>query len=48
MNRMFWLAVFNQDIGNWDVSNVTNMEQMFNQTRAFNQNIVVGIHFKCN
>ena len=29
---------FNQDISSWDVSNVTNMESMF-QNNIFNQNI---------
>ena len=28
---------FNQPIGNWDVSNVTNMRQMFAGTMSFNQ-----------
>jgi surface protein len=32
-------AVFNQNIGNWDVSNVTNMYGMFREASAFNQNI---------
>jgi surface protein len=27
---------FNQNIGNWDVSNVTNMSEMFNQSLSFN------------
>jgi surface protein len=31
--------VFNQDIGGWDVSNVTNMWGMFNKAIAFNQDI---------
>ena len=30
---------FNQDIGNWNVSSVTNMEQMFYQATAFNQDL---------
>jgi surface protein len=37
---MFYNAtVFNQPIGNWDVSNVTNMISMFANTDAFNQPI---------
>ena len=41
MNRsMFCKAlVFNQNIGQWDISNVTNMESTVQQGRAFNQNI---------
>ena len=30
---------FNQDIGNWDVSNVTDMSNMFEDAKAFNQDI---------
>ena len=30
---------FNQPIGNWDVSNVTNMRNMFGCAKAFNQPI---------
>lgn len=30
---------FNQDIGNWDVSNVSNMDSMFRFARSFNQDI---------
>jgi len=32
-------TAFNQDIGDWDVSNVTNMSSMFAEATAFNQNI---------
>ena len=31
---------FNENIGNWDVSSVTNMQSLFNDATAFNQ--VIG------
>jgi len=40
MASMFYEArVFNQSIGNWNVSNVTNMANMFTNARIFNQDI---------
>jgi surface protein len=39
MSSMFYNTAFNQNIGSWDTSNVTNMYLMFNYARAFNQNI---------
>jgi surface protein len=40
MAGMFWDATtFNQNIGGWDVSNVTDMSRMFRSAAVFNQNI---------
>ena len=37
---MFYNATsFNQDISNWNVSNVTDMERMFYQATLFNRNL---------
>ena len=32
-------STFNQNIGSWNTSNVTNMDSMFYYASAFNQNI---------
>ena len=38
MSRMFYKAsLFNQDVGWWSISHVTNMSQMFENASAFNQ-----------
>ncbi len=39
MQDLFMNSNFNDDISNWDVSNVTNMSQMFVQTLYFNSDI---------
>ncbi len=40
MFRMFLNNIhFNQDIGNWNVSNVTDMSYMFYQASNFSQNL---------
>ena len=38
MSDMFLYSKFNQDISNWDVSNVTNMSRMFTFS-SFNKDI---------
>jgi surface protein len=40
MRYMFFSAIaFNQDIGNWNTANVTDMHGMFYHAAAFNQNL---------
>ena len=39
MIYMFRGSPFNRDISNWDVSNVTNMYEMFYNNQVFNQDL---------
>ena len=40
MSGVFYEAImFNQDIGEWDTSNVTRLDSMFYGATAFNQDI---------
>jgi surface protein len=39
MSSLFNQVIFNEDISSWDVSNVTDMNQMFAESFAFNQPI---------
>lgn len=39
MSRLFNYCNFNNDISDWDVSNVTNMDQMFGRNDKFDQDI---------
>jgi surface protein len=38
---------FNQDIGDWNISNVTDMSGMFFEASSFNQDKFLGC-IKCN
>ena len=40
MTLMFYRSKsFNQNISNWDISNVTNMKWMFSMATSFNQDL---------
>ena len=39
MSELFLYRGFNDNIGNWDVSSVTNMDQMFRGATSFNQDL---------
>ena len=40
---MFYNATFNQDISNWDVSNVTDMQSMFYNATSLTKILVIGM-----
>ena len=45
MHYMFyWCTHFNQNIGSWDVSNVTDMSEMFYSAVPLIKILVLGIH----
>ena len=39
MTAMFQFSNFNQDISDWDVSSVNDMQYMFDNARNFNQDL---------
>ena len=39
MTQMFYRSVFNQDIGDWDVSAVAYMSRIFYRAAVFNQSL---------